>query len=286
MLKQTMKACPVCASQGAREHVRFDELVFSECTGCGTLYRSEEDPAAFRAASYDGEYFTGEKSAGYDRDFERRVRRANREIVRALAACADSQTPGAVLDIGCSLGYALEAARRLGREATGIDVSEFAVGECRRRGYSARVGRIDATGLPEGSFRVALLKHVLEHSAEPRRSLLEIARVLAPGGAVFISTPNARYWKARRRPGSYKFFRPDGLGRQHYLYFTEGSLRRLLEESGFAEGRLGGGLVEALFALAPGLRKEIIAVARRAQPPVSPEPPAAPPSPPAPGGDS
>lgn len=133
-----------------------------------------------------------------------------------------------------------------------------------------------------------ILKFVLEHTPEPRRALREMHRVLRPGGVVYISVPHAGYWKARLWPQSYKFFRPDWIGGQHYVYFTFDSLKRILQECGFTAVRhararflkkaVANGqrslLVEGLRSCsaaiartahkaAPGLQKELFVVATR-----------------------
>ena len=39
--------------------------------------------------------------------------------------------------------------------------------------------------------------------------------------------------RGARRRRSYRYFRPDDLGRQHYVYYRRASLRLLLERHGF-----------------------------------------------------
>ncbi len=287
MLVSVVEQCPVCSSTRTGVFAGFPELVFSKCSECRTVFRSAEDKARLSFA-YDEDYFTsdGKRSLGYDRRFDRRVEKASADILLALEAASGREGP--VVDLGCSMGYVLEASGRLGIEATGIDTSEFAVEDCRRSGYSAEVGDIARTGLPDGGFGVAILKHILEHTPTPRESLLETARLLAPGGAVYIEMPHIGYWKAQAFPGSYKWFRPDWIGAQHYVYITPRRLRRLLEETGFervrfgrarilhealatgrqtrfAEARrlAGAGAVALAHSFAPWLQKTMVAVARK-----------------------
>jgi 2-polyprenyl-3-methyl-5-hydroxy-6-metoxy-1,4-benzoquinol methylase len=53
-----------------------------------------------------------------------------------------------------------------------------------------------------GSFGVVVIKHVVEHLLDPRKAILELGRVLAPGGILILSTPNldsyGRKWKGSR----------------------------------------------------------------------------------------
>lgn len=165
-----------------------------------------------------------------------------------------------VLDVGCSMGYALEAARRLGFDATGIDVSDYAVEECRRRGYKAKVADIAETGFPNASFQLATLTHVLEHTRTPKRSIQEMARILAPGGGIYVSVPYAGYWKARLLRYSHRFFHPRAHAREHHFYLTRKALRHLLETNGFEAVRFGRGLIltDALLTGKIGLPTEMV----------------------------
>jgi SAM-dependent methyltransferase len=76
---------------------------------------------------------------------------------------------------------------------------------------------------------------VLEHVEEPRRLLGEVARVLRPGGRIFVKVPNARYVLAK----FHLLGRVPGLledvfdAREHLVYYSHRTLARVLEESGF-----------------------------------------------------
>jgi SAM-dependent methyltransferase len=79
------------------------------------------------------------------------------------------------------------------------------------------------------------MKHVLEHTPDPRAALAEVQRVLRRGGALFIAVPHAGYRKAVRDPQHAKFYQPTPTGaeRGHYIYYTPATLSRLLASCGF-----------------------------------------------------
>ena len=49
---------------------------------------------------------------------------------------------------------------------------------------------------------------------------------------MLIALPNLLYWKGQYRRRDYRYFRPDDLGQQHYVYYTPASLIMLLQRSG------------------------------------------------------
>ncbi len=221
--------CPVCGSAAQADYVRFDALAFAECGGCQTVYKSFERQALRPEDFYEASYFHGRKS-GRDRRFEHRVRKSMRWLSAAAELTAAAKQ---VLDVGCSFGYVLEAARRLGMTGCGVDVSRYAVKVCQERGYEAHVGTLEQLPVASGRFTLAHLKHVLEHTPTPKAALAEVSRVCESGAALLVAVPNVGYWKGRALRRTYRFFRPDDLGAQHYVYYSARSLCRLLEACGF-----------------------------------------------------
>jgi SAM-dependent methyltransferase len=163
----------------------------------------------------------------------RKSERQLRDACEFVAGNAAGQGK-ALLDVGCSLGYMLEAARRHGMVGVGVDVSQTAVDACRERGFEADVAGLEALPYPDGRFSVVVMKHVLEHTPVPLDALREARRVLKQGGVLFVSVPNAEYGKAARNPAASRFYRPDSHGGvEHKFYYSPATLSRMLEKAGF-----------------------------------------------------
>lgn len=93
-----------------------------------------------------------------------------------------------VLDLGCGLGAALEAARDAGAEVAGIDPSPSMVERATARlpGAEIVVGPAEEIPFPDGQFTKALAVATFHHWADPHAGLAEVFRVLAPGGRLLI----------------------------------------------------------------------------------------------------
>lgn len=241
-----LTACPLCAAPGARPLVEFPELAFGACEGCGVIYKRAQQPAL--AAGYDEAYFVA-GSAKYVRRWEHRVRKCRRQLVaaRELAPAARD-----VLDLGCSVGYVLEAARREGLSAAGLDTAAFAVEACRSRGFRAEQGTLDALPFPDGSFDIVTAKHVLEHTERPLAALAEIRRVLRPGGVLLVVVPDAGYWKRFLMPRRGGFFRPDRAGWQHHVYYAPPHLADACSRAGLTPRHAGKALFRRRLASGAG----------------------------------
>ena len=222
--------CPVCDGTDRSTYVAFDALEFVQCRGCDTVYKSREVPNALPPDFYERGYFEGRKS-GREKRFAHRSRKAASWVSDAADLLPDGK--GRLLDVGCSLGYVLEGARREGLTSAGVDVSAHAVSVCVGRGYEAKVGTIDAIPYEDAAFDVVVLKHVLEHTPTPKGALAEVKRVLGPSGVVLVALPDVHYWKGDRQRETYRYYRPDDLGTQHFVYYSTASLTRLLTDAGF-----------------------------------------------------
>lgn len=164
---------------------------------------------------------------------------------------------GPLIDIGCSTGGLLVAARDRSPVLTGVDVALrwLTIGAVRLReqGSDATLVCANAEALPfaEGSFSVATATDVLEHLRDAPLALSEVRRVLGPGGET-VWTTNNRYaplpephvklwgvgWLPRRHQAGYVAWRRRDLLRYQIVLRGSGETRRLFRTAGFDEVEL------------------------------------------------
>jgi SAM-dependent methyltransferase len=118
-------------------------------------------------------------------------------FIAALAAGRE------VLDIACGEGYGTALLARGAKKATGVDVAPDVVAHARRRyGAAANIdfrdGRCEAIPLADASVDLVVSFETLEHIPDPGKLVLEVARVLRPGGIFAVSTPNKEIYSDRR----------------------------------------------------------------------------------------
>jgi 2-polyprenyl-6-hydroxyphenyl methylase/3-demethylubiquinone-9 3-methyltransferase len=98
------------------------------------------------------------------------------------------------LDVGCGAGLLCEPLARLGAEVTGVDAApqnaEVAARHAEAGGLDIRyiAGELSSLGL--GEFDLVTSMEVLEHVADKPAFIAALARHLAPGGLMVLSTPN------------------------------------------------------------------------------------------------
>jgi 2-polyprenyl-3-methyl-5-hydroxy-6-metoxy-1,4-benzoquinol methylase len=105
-----------------------------------------------------------------------------------------------VLEIGCGRGgFSCWLAGQTDPppHIVAIDYSSVAVEKGRAHaaatgisGITWQTGDIQAIDQPEASFDTAISCETIEHVPDPPRAVRELARVLKPGGTLFLTTPN------------------------------------------------------------------------------------------------
>lgn len=100
-----------------------------------------------------------------------------------------SSQPREILDVGCGTGTMLQYLTRYG-SAMGVDADENAVSFCKQRGVD-NVELFDGHRLPfpDESFNLVTMFDVLEHIEDDRSAVMEVFRVLKPGGTFMLTVP-------------------------------------------------------------------------------------------------
>jgi SAM-dependent methyltransferase len=98
-----------------------------------------------------------------------------------------------VLDMACGEGYGSEVLSRGAGSVVGVDANPEAFEHARlryqRQNLTFERGVVETYGAP-GSFDAVVFLQTIEHVADPVGVLGHFRELLAPGGVVYVSTPN------------------------------------------------------------------------------------------------
>jgi SAM-dependent methyltransferase len=138
-----------------------------------------------------------------------------------------------VLDLGCRSG-ALTRHFLDGNEVVGLDVDAAALAKAAALGITPVQANVEEP-LPfeEGAFDAVVAGELLEHLQFPDALVAEARRVLAPGGVLVGSVPNAFRLQSRLR---FLLGRAPEDDPTHLRMFSPGSMEALL--SGFDDVKL------------------------------------------------
>ena len=225
----TSRPCPTCGSAEAGPELKKDHMALVRCAVCDLVYVSPTfDEAHYREVYASAEYQDIVRDLGI-RSHAYRVERFGAERVGIMAAHLDTERPR-YLDVGCSTGFVVEAARDRNWEAVGIDLNPSAVDFGRGRGLDLRAGALEDAGFEPGSFDAVSLFDVLEHLFDPLRTLRACTRLLRSGGILFLYVPNYDSASRLLMGTDAHFIWPT----HHLNYYTPVTISRLMEREGLA----------------------------------------------------
>lgn len=166
---------------------------------------------------------------------------------------------GSLIDIGCGRGELLLQSHDRFAAKVGLDFSEeflhdaIALENAHTKGERKVRWLLhdlnEPIPLPDESFDVAVSAACLEHVFDVYGVVREISRLLRRDGVLYLSVPNIAYLKHRirlllgRQPvtaSSQELWWRDYWDGTHMHYFTLGSIRMLLEQTGFEYASVTG----------------------------------------------
>ena len=226
-----VKACHICESVRVYYLFTTSDYRVVRCDNCGLVFLNPQPSNEELGKIYGANYFLGSDSA--------EGRQAVTEIKQATASLYLSEIrryrgpeSGRLLEIGCGDGDFLVLAEADGWQVTGIEYSSAACEKTRKRLKNGEVlcGELQSARLPAASFDLCAISDVLEHVRSPLDFLLEIHRVLKPGGILFVATPSIDSWSARFMRQKWMEFKPE-----HLTYFDRQTLQMALFRAGFRD---------------------------------------------------
>jgi SAM-dependent methyltransferase len=228
-------SCDLCGSGASSPFFEREDrftgksFQFVSCQDCGLIYLNPRPTQAelpeFYPQDYEAYYLTGDASHSMEQWHKLRALKMQLDFVQKLVSGR-----GRLLDVGCATGNFMRTAREYGWEVTGVELIEPAAQTARQQyGLDVHSGSVDTADLPKATFDVITLWDVLEHLPSPKVAMKRIHQLLKPGGIVVFSIPNLssfdRFLFGERWIG---WDAP-----RHFNMFTEATIRRLFEQTGF-----------------------------------------------------
>lgn len=214
----------VCGSAGAP--VGYAGL--QRCPSCTHVWADLAIGAEALSQLYQRSYFFGDEYSNYLED--RRVIEKN--FATRLATLRRFLTPRhrRLFELGSAYGFFLNLARDGFDRVSGIDVSADAVRFAQQE-FKLPVTCADLleTAEPDATIDVACMWDTIEHLGTPRPYVERLASRMEPGALLALTTGDIGSLNARLQGRRWRLIHPP----THMHYFTQRSMRELLQRCGF-----------------------------------------------------
>lgn len=202
---RTLDRCLVCGGESLQPLPLVYEFrgtfPLVQCRRCGMRFLKVQPAGDAFAELYSPEYFERDfrcgRSAAAASDREA-FRAENAALIDEFERWVPSRAaPRRLLEVGSAAGWLLLEARERGWQARGVEFAGDAVAHSHSLGLEVTQGDLTGAALPQASVDLAYMGDVLEHVPDCRAVLEEVARVLVPGGILYLRGPITTHSLAR-----------------------------------------------------------------------------------------
>lgn len=226
--------CPWCESEKTQIHLWLKDEFLSkedfqiyECLNCGLLF-TEPRPGKDKIGEYyksDEYYSHQENKVGFIPRVYETVKSMN--LKRKWKLATKGKSVGTVLDIGCGVGDFLHIMESQGWKTVGIEPSEEAKAIAKKRTKAQLFSPENIEQLPDGSFDLITMWHVLEHVDDLKTEIAHLERLLKQGGRLVLALPNFKSYDAQYYKSQWAAYDVP----RHLNHFCKKSITNIFKDS-------------------------------------------------------
>jgi 2-polyprenyl-3-methyl-5-hydroxy-6-metoxy-1,4-benzoquinol methylase len=136
---------------------------------------------------------------------------------------------GKILDVGCATGYFLEAAKKMGFEPFGVELSEYSSGIAQNKFGDNNVftGTLEECKFLDKFFDVISMSDLIEHVRNPKQTLSKAVSLLKDAGIIMIMTPDTKAFSNKLMGKKWTHYKLE-----HFFYFNRNALSYIAGKCG------------------------------------------------------
>lgn len=220
--------CPVCQSAEQQPYARKADHEVVKCIDCRFVFTRSIPSERELFEYYLDHHSTQPATSRRRRSISLRVKYWM--LSQLIQWMSPRQPIIRTLELGCGDGLFLETVQDNPRfHATGLDVCQKSVEKALQKVLDAHHSDLESKHYPDNTFDFIFAFHQLEHVQNPERLVLEMQRILKPGGYLFLALPSISHLGARLAGRRWKHLTPP----EHLWYFSPRTLSRFVTRLGF-----------------------------------------------------
>ena len=223
-----LNKCRLCKSNNY--NVLFIKYGYelAKCNECSLTFLNFDPDDEFFSNYYAEDFFNDPGIKHAYSDYEKEAESLKNSFKFRVDILSKYNSGGNLLDVGCATGAFMEVASSRW-EVYGVDVSEYAVEQAKKKNLKAFAGVIKDSPYINQIFDVVTLWDTIEHVSDPLETLQQLSEMTKQGSVVALTTGDVgstvakisgKYWHLYNIP-------------QHLSYFDKNTITRIFNESGF-----------------------------------------------------
>jgi len=179
-----MRSCPICQLSDTKIIAAYESVNIIKCRICTVVY-ADKSP---NIRNMEEDYYSPLQLKKYF-DYYEGFRRKHSQII--LKKLSNYKTGLDLLDVGCSFGWFLDEASKIGYQSHGIENSKMALSYIQSKSnIHIMSDSLENANTDHKTFDVVTILNVLEHLPNPTQSLEIIRNKLKKTGTLVIAVPN------------------------------------------------------------------------------------------------
>jgi SAM-dependent methyltransferase len=220
------RVCNSCGNDKSEQLLAMHGTAYHRCLECSLIYAR---PMA--------KNLTDINEQNYQEGLDKYAEKAEKQRIqnhKRLRIFDKYRKTNLFLEIGCNTGIVILAARDLKWDVKGVDISIAASEYAReKRGLDVFSGDVMSAKYPSDSFDVIYTNSVMEHLDNPKETLIEVKRILRPGGVFYADTVNWDSYTRRILGKNWRYMDPI----DHVHLYTPENVLTLAENVGLEHER-------------------------------------------------
>ena len=227
--------CPWCGSDKAQinlwlkdEFLSKEDFHICECLSCGLLYTMPR-PSKDKIGDYykSEEYYSHqENKKGFIPKIYESVKKVNLKHKYKLST--EGIETGNMMDIGCGVGDFIHTAEEKGWQCVGVEPSDNAKTIAKTRVKADIIRSEELENLPDGSFDLITMWHVLEHVDELKWQVTQLQRLIKSNGRIIIAVPNYKSYDGQYYKEHWAAYDVP----RHLNHFNKQTITKIFKASG------------------------------------------------------
>ncbi|EKD96516.1 MAG: methyltransferase type 11 [uncultured bacterium] len=223
-----LNKCRLCKSNDYKVlFIKYGYEV-AKCSECGLTFLNFDPDEKFFYNYYSEDFFNDPGIKHAYSDYEKEAESLKKSFKNRVDILSKYHGSGTLLDVGCATGAFMEVASSKW-DVYGVDVSEYAVEQAKKKNLKAFAGVIKDSPYINQKFDVVTLWDTIEHVSDPLETIQQLSEMTKPGSIVALTTGDVGSFMARL---SGKFWHLYNIP-QHLSYFNKNTITRMFKESKF-----------------------------------------------------